>query len=77
MDAKCLYCNNKANFDIEKNKIICKKCNTEIDYDKYIETMKDRVLTLADDFQNNLDQTRILIHYSLYYKDYAAAASQP
>jgi hypothetical protein len=67
MDAKCLYCNNKANFDIEKNKIICKKCNTEIDYDKYIETMKDRVLTLADDFQNNLDRPGYwsITHYTI------------
>ncbi len=53
MDAKCLYCNNKANFDIDKNKIICNKCNMEIDYDEYIENMKEKALSLADEFQNN------------------------
>ncbi len=56
MDAKCFNCNNKANFNIEKNKIICKKCNIEIDYDKYIETMKEKALTLADDLQSNWDK---------------------
>ena len=62
-----LTVNNKANFNIEKNKIICKKCNIEIGYDEYIETMKDRVLTLADDFQNSLDKPRIASIYSKYY----------
>jgi hypothetical protein len=56
MDAKCLYCSNKANFDIEKNIIICKKCNIEIDYDKYIESMKEKALNLADTFQENWDR---------------------
>ena len=44
MDARCVNCNSKANFDIEKNKIICKKCGMEIDYDEYIEHMKEKVL---------------------------------
>ena len=56
MDAKCLYCNEKAIFDIDKNKIICKRCNIEIEYDKYIEIMKERALTLANDFQDNFDK---------------------
>ena len=47
MDAKCLYCNNKANFDIEKNKIICKKCNIEIDYDEYIENYERKSIILG------------------------------
>ncbi len=56
MDAKCLYCNEKAIFDIDKNKIMCKRCNIEIEYDKYIESMKERALTLANDFQDNFDK---------------------
>ena len=56
MDARCIYCNDKANFEIEKNKIICEKCNIEIDYDEYIETMKERALTLANNFQDNCDR---------------------
>ncbi|MBA3749829.1 MAG: zinc-domain-containing protein [Nitrosopumilus sp.] len=56
MDAKCPYCNSKANFNIEKNIIICKKCNIEIDFDKYIETMKEKALNLADNFQENWDK---------------------
>ncbi len=42
MDARCVNCNNKANFDIEKNKIKCEKCGMEIDYDEYIEQMKEK-----------------------------------
>ncbi len=53
MDAKCLYCNGKANFDIDMNKIICTKCNMELDYDEYIENMKEKALSMADEFQNN------------------------
>jgi DNA-directed RNA polymerase subunit RPC12/RpoP len=56
MDAKCFNCNNKADFDIEKNKIICKKCNIEIGYDEYIENMKEKALSLADDLQNSWDK---------------------
>jgi DNA-directed RNA polymerase subunit RPC12/RpoP len=56
MDAKCFNCNNKADFDIEKNKIICKKCNIEIGYDEYIENMKEKALSLADDLQNTWDK---------------------
>ncbi|HEY6537164.1 MAG TPA: zinc-domain-containing protein [Candidatus Nitrosocosmicus sp.] len=56
MDAKCLYCNEKAIFDIDKNRIICKKCNVEMEYDDYIEIMKERALTLANDFQDNSDR---------------------
>ena len=48
--------NSKANFDIEKNKIICTKCKMEIDYDEYIENMKEKALSLADEFQNNWDK---------------------
>ena len=56
MDAKCFNCNNKADFDIEKNKIICKKCNIEIGYDEYIENMKEKALSLSDDLQNSWDK---------------------
>ncbi|MDQ2685107.1 MAG: zinc-domain-containing protein [Thermoproteota archaeon] len=47
----------KADFDIEKNMVICKKCGLEIGYDEYIEQMKDKAVTLADDFQSNWDKS--------------------
>jgi uncharacterized protein YdcH (DUF465 family) len=56
MDAKCFNCNNKADFNIEKNKITCKKCNIEIGYDEYIENMKEKALSLADDLQYSWDK---------------------
>ena len=56
MDAKCFNCNNKADFNIENNMIICKKCNIEIGYDEYIENMKEKALSLADDLQNSWDK---------------------
>jgi hypothetical protein len=56
MDAKCFNCNNKAVFNIEKNEIICKKCNIQIGYDEYIENMKEKALSLADDLQNSWDK---------------------
>lgn len=46
----------KADFDIEKNKITCKRCGTEIDYEEYIEKMKEKATTLADDFQSTWDK---------------------
>lgn len=56
MDARCVNCNNKANFDIEKNRIKCEKCGMEIDYDDYIEQMKEKAVTLADNFQSSWDK---------------------
>ena len=53
MDARCVNCNMKADFDIEENKVTCKKCGLEIDYDDYIEQMKEKAVTLADDFQSS------------------------
>lgn len=57
MDARCGNCNNKANFDIEKNRIKCEKCGMEIDYDDYIEQMKEKAVTLADNFQSSWDKS--------------------
>jgi hypothetical protein len=54
MDAKCFYCDNKANFDIDTNRVICTYCNRELDYDTYIEDMKEKALSLADSFQNDM-----------------------
>ncbi len=56
MDARCVNCNDKATYELDKNKIICDKCNMEIDYDEYIEMMKEKALTLADNFQTNWDR---------------------
>ena len=56
MDARCLNCNNKASYDIENSKVICKKCGIETDYDKYIEIMKEKALSLADNFQESWEK---------------------
>lgn len=56
MDARCINCNNRANFDIEKNMIKCEKCGMEINYDDYIEQMKEKTVTLADNFQSSWDR---------------------
>lgn len=53
MDAKCVNCNMRAECNIEENKITCKRCKLEIDYDDYIEQMKEKAATLADDFQSS------------------------
>ncbi len=57
MDARCTNCNNKANYDIENSKIICKKCNIEIDYEKYIEIMREKALNMADNVQENWEKS--------------------
>jgi hypothetical protein len=56
MDARCVNCNRKASYDIEKNNIKCEKCGMEIDYDDYIEKMKEKAVTLADNFQSSWDK---------------------
>ncbi len=56
MDARCIQCDYKAIFDIEKNKIICNKCNIEVDYEEYIEIMREKALSLSDNFQINWDK---------------------
>lgn len=43
----------RAECNIEENKITCKRCKLEIDYDDYIEQMKEKAATLADDFQSS------------------------
>ncbi len=57
MDARCINCNDKANYDIENSKIICKECDIEIDYDKYIEIMKEKALNMADNVQENWEKS--------------------
>lgn len=56
MDAKCINCNNIADYDIDKNIIICKICNTTINYEKYIEMMTEKAQNLADNFQDSWDK---------------------
>ena len=46
----------KADFDIDKDKVTCKGCGLEIDYEDYLERMKEKAVTLADDFQSSSDK---------------------
>ncbi|GKS62335.1 hypothetical protein YTPLAS21_17930 [Candidatus Nitrosocosmicus sp.] len=56
MDARCVNCNKKADFDIDKSKVTCKECGLELDYEEYIERMKEKAVTMADDFQTTWDK---------------------
>lgn len=57
MDARCVNCNKRADYNIEKNKIKCQNCGLEIDYDEYLEQMKEKATNLADNFQSSWDKT--------------------
>jgi hypothetical protein len=57
VEAKCFNCNRRAEFDIDKNKVICERCDIIIDYDEYIEKMKEKALNMSDDFQLDWDKS--------------------
>ncbi len=57
MEAKCFNCNSRADFDIDKNKVICERCDIIIDYDEYLEKMKEKALNMSDDFQLDWDKS--------------------
>lgn len=56
MDARCVNCNKKADYNIEKNNIVCQHCGLELSYDEYIEQMKEKATSLADNFQASWDK---------------------
>jgi ribosomal protein L37AE/L43A len=56
LEAKCPQCGKKAEVDDDMSTVTCKHCGFNSTYDEYIETMKGKALTLADEFQTSLDK---------------------
>ena len=56
MDAKCPECRGKARVDSDFQYVKCEKCGYVSRYIEYIETMKLKAQSLADDFQTSWDK---------------------
>jgi DNA-directed RNA polymerase subunit RPC12/RpoP len=54
LEARCPNCGKRAEVDDEMSRVRCKQCNFHVSYDEYIEIMKGKAVTMADDFQMNL-----------------------
>ncbi len=50
MDARCSKCDKVAVLDDEIKNVKCPHCNFEIDYDSYLEIMKDQAVNMSDDY---------------------------
>ena len=50
MDARCPECEKVAVLDDEITKVKCPHCNFEVDYEAYLEIMKEKVLNMAADY---------------------------
>lgn len=50
MDAKCPECENVAILDENITKVKCPHCKFEMDYDDYLEVMKDKAINMAADY---------------------------
>ena len=49
-------------------------CDIEIDYDKYIEAMKEKALSLADDLQSSWDKPGFWIGFNFIAEIYCLPA---
>lgn len=56
LEARCPKCGKKAAVDDELANVRCEHCGFSSSYDDYIETMKGKALTLADEFQTSWDK---------------------
>lgn len=56
LEARCAQCCKKAHVDDEMEYVKCEHCGYSAKYDDYLETMKDKALLMADDFQMNWDR---------------------
>ena len=50
MDAKCPECEKVAVLDDEIKNEKCPHCNFEADYEKYLEIMKEKALSMSADY---------------------------
>jgi tRNA(Ile2) C34 agmatinyltransferase TiaS len=51
LEAKCPDCGKRAEVDDDMAEVKCKQCGFNASYDEYIEIMKGKAVTMADDFQ--------------------------
>jgi DNA-directed RNA polymerase subunit RPC12/RpoP len=51
LEAKCPQCMRKAEVDDEMTEVKCKCCGFQISYDQYIEIMKSKAMSMANDIQ--------------------------
>ncbi|MGA8912097.1 MAG: zinc-domain-containing protein [Nitrososphaeraceae archaeon] len=54
LEAKCPDCGKRAEVDDDMGEVKCKQCGFNASYDEYIEIMKGKAVTMADDFQLDL-----------------------
>jgi DNA-directed RNA polymerase subunit RPC12/RpoP len=54
LEAKCPQCHKRAEVNDDMSRVECKYCGFDVPYDEYIEVMKGKAVTMADDFQMNL-----------------------
>ncbi len=53
IEAKCPQCGKRAEIKEDMSEVECKQCGSHVLYDEYIEIMKGRAVSMADDFQTN------------------------
>ena len=53
IEAKCPQCGNRAEIKEDMSEVKCNQCGFHALYDEYIEIMKGRAESMADDFQMN------------------------
>ncbi|HEY6883181.1 MAG TPA: zinc-domain-containing protein [Nitrososphaeraceae archaeon] len=53
LEAKCPQCDKRAEVNDDMSRVECKYCGFGLLYDEYIEVMKGKAVTMADDFQMN------------------------
>lgn len=56
LEARCPECNKKAQVDDDMSTVTCSHCGFTSSYDDYIERMKGKALTLADEYQTSWDK---------------------
>jgi len=56
LEAKCPDCGKRAEVSDDMLEVKCKVCGFHVSYDEYIEMMKGKALSMADDFQMNSDR---------------------
>ncbi|HEX9317648.1 MAG TPA: zinc-domain-containing protein [Nitrososphaeraceae archaeon] len=50
LDAKCPHCSKRAEVDDEVSFVHCSSCNYHETYENYIETMKEKVQNMTNDY---------------------------
>jgi hypothetical protein len=53
LEAKCPQCDTRAEVNDDMSRVGCKYCGFDLSYDEYIEVMKGKAVSMADDFQMN------------------------